>query len=205
MNRIIKILFVVAIVGIIIILFSNTFAYKDNKITEIFYTDDYDKLENDLYNYIDNIDDILIPLTSYNYSRILSNNYDFLVNFALRYISDNKDIYQDYIYDNYHEYYYKNNMVDTYVDLNLVYDITDKFFNKRDFYVINKELDIRDDKISLLIINNKHFDLSLERITDIIKERNRLTFIANYSNKIKYKYTFLILDDNRLVIENIEL
>ena len=85
-------LLVSCILGIIIICLiyfvtNNTYAYQYNVDNyTLFYKNNKDELESDIKKYIDDIDDLLIANSSYELSNNLSENYIFLVNFAMDYI-----------------------------------------------------------------------------------------------------------------------
>lgn len=161
---------------------SYAYSYKESLI----YTEDKEVMIKELTNYIGNIDNILISTTSYNYSNVLIENYDFLVKFAVNYIIDNKDKYiNDIIKVDNNEYVTKDT----------IYEITSKYFNIRDFY-------IEEDKILLEKIN-KRFHLDIENI-DYIKE-DYIKVNILYENNVKYVYVFAYDENNYMYLYNIEV
>ena len=86
------VLLLVMVVGIFIYKGTYSIVDKDNTSVienageKLILKYDSSDLETDIYNYIDMIDDILIPVSSYTMSDVLSENYDFLVLFAINYI-----------------------------------------------------------------------------------------------------------------------
>ena len=156
---------------------SYTYSYKK----DLTYTNDKEIMTKELINYINNIDNILIPTTSYNYSNILIENYDFLVRYAVNYVIANKDKYVSNIIkiDN-----------DEYINRDTIYEITDKYFNIRDFY-------IEEDRI-LLEETNMKFRLKIENI-DYIKVN------VLYENNVKYVYVFTYDEEDHMYLYNIEV
>lgn len=159
---------------------SHAYSYKKHLI----YTEDKEIITKELTNYINNIDNILIPTTSYNYSDVLIENYDFLVRYAVNYVIDNKDKYiSDIIKIDDNEYISKDT----------VYEITDKYFNIRDFY-------IGEDNILLEKIN-KEFKLKIKNI-DYVKE-DYIKVNVLYENNVKYVYVFTYDENNYMYLYNI--
>ena len=162
--------------------FKTSYAYSYKK--HLIYTEDKEIITKELTNYINNIDNILIPTTSYNYSDILIENYDFLVRYAVNYVIDNKDKYiSDIIKIDDNEYISKDT----------VYEITDKYFNIRDFY-------IGEDNILLEKIN-KEFKLKIKNI-DYVKE-DYIKVNVLYENNVKYVYVFTYDENNYMYLYNI--
>ena len=161
---------------------SYAYSYKENLI----YTEDKKIMEKELINYNDNIDNILIPTTSYNYSNILIENYDFLVRYAVNYIISNKNKYiNDIIKVDNNEY----------VNKDTIYEITSKFFNIRDFY-------IEEDRILLEEINKK-FRLKIKNINYVKDDYIKVNVL--YENDVKYVYLFIYDEDNYMYLYNIEV
>ena len=161
---------------------SYAYSYKENLI----YTDDKEVMIKELTNYINNIDNVLIPTTSYNYSNILIENYDFLVRYAVNYVIDNKDEYiNDIIKIDNKEYISKDT----------VYEITNKYFNINNFY-------IEEDKILLEKVN-KRFRLKIENINYIKEDYIKVNVL--YENDVKYVYIFTYDEDNYMYLYNIEV
>ena len=200
---------ILGIIGLIVVFVANSsyaYEYKFENYT-LFYSDNIEELNDNIQTYIDKIDDYLIPNTSYTYSDILTENYDFLVNFALDYIINNKEIYSDKI-TNLDNYTYYNNYMETketneYVDTKLLYEITDNFFGIKDFVIINDNVKIIDDYISLARYNEMVFE---QKIVSVRAETNNdmVHALVNYENGDTLKYTFK-KENNVLKLYNIEV
>lgn len=176
------------IIGIIIYIcclfsFENAYAisYSNDNIR---YFNDKTVMKEELIRYIDNIDNYLIPNTSYNYSSILIENYDFLLNFSLNYIYNNKDKYYDYI---------KNN---NYVDKNLIYKITTKYFNINYFFIEEENLKLKD--------STKKFSLKINDVS-YVKEDNYVKVKVIYQNEFICNYIFICDDKNYMYVYDIEV
>ena len=169
---------------------------------------DNDNLSNNFRNYVDLIDDSLIPIASFVMSDVLSDNYDFLTVFAINYILNNiedfeEDIYamDNYIYNNGYITYSTNK----YVKKDLIYRITNEVFNKKDYVIINDYLKIDDNMVPLLLIDNYNFDMKIEKILDIINKDDNYVVKVKYSdNDLIYKYIFEKNAD-RLILKNLEV
>ena len=151
-NVLFSILIVLVIIVIVLIVANSSFAYEyKNDNYMLFYKDDNVELENDIKLYLSRIDDYLIPNSSYLYSDILVDNYDFLTNFALDYIINNREVYYDKIVelDNYvyYDINYKEKNTKKYIDIEEIYKITDKYFGIRDYSIINDNINIKNNYI----------------------------------------------------------
>ncbi len=187
---------------------SNSFAYEYQTTNyTLFYKEDIQELKEDIKTYISDIDDYLIPNSSYKYSNILAENYDFLTNFAIAYIINHKETYKDNIVSmtsfTYNDIYNDTNETNEYIDIDEIYNITDKYFGISDYYVINDNVNFVDNYISLSENNKNLFASKIENI-DIIKENNMIIANIIYDSSDKYKYTFKIIN-NVLKIYNVEV
>ena len=188
-----------------------SFAY-DNVIEDSFdidlvYNEDKNIFVNDLYNYIDLIDNSLFSMSSFSMSDVLNENYDFLTNFAISFILENEAIYgeeiilgEDYTYtDSFGNRYTTNK----YVDVGLIYDITDRIFGKRDYVIINEQLNTTNNLIPLLLIKDNSSFMEIEGIKDYILFSNRYNVYVRYKDiELEYIYVFENKDD-RLVLSNV--
>ena len=190
------------ILGLIMLcddLFENSFAYTyelDNSI--LFYKENHNALEEDISIYLESVDDYIIPNSSFIYDESLRNNYDFLINFALDYVRYNSDAYSDNI-KNYDECFYLSGdgyrqSTFSYVDVSTVYEIIDKYFGVRDFSILNDNVCLRDNYISLSDYSNNLF---LSNIVDVevFKSEDKLSVEVIYSNNDKYLYIFNIYNN----------
>lgn len=189
-------------------IFSTSFAYSydiDNSV--LFYKDDYRELEDDISKYLSNIDNLIIANSSFVYSDKLVDNYDFLVHFALDYILNNS------------EYYYKDirvldnclyidkdgidNYTSQYIDLDIVYDITDFYFGIRDFSVINDDVCMMGDYISLSDYNGSEFNFDIVDV-EVSGNIDEIKAVVSYDDNNKYLYSFVNVN-NILKINDVEV
>ena len=166
-------------------------------------------IENSILEHINLIDNALIPLASFDQSIILSDNYEFLVNFAIKFILDNQDYYEDkiiemdeYIYNDEYNIYKTNK----YVNKNVIYEITKSVFNKSDYVILNKNLKINNDMVPLLLIDDDTFSMSIEKVVDFSKTDDYYILKVKYQYlDIIYKYIYVETLDNILVLHNLEI
>lgn len=192
MNRILFISLVMIVSLCFISVLDNTYAYSyDIEKGILFYKENSNELEIDISKYIGYIDDYIIANSSYEMSEYLDENYDFLVNFANDYVINNREYYSEYIYDDN-------------VRLNIIYDITDKYFGIRDFYIEDISKINNLEYISLVDYNEKRFSLAIKDVDIINDSKNYVSAIISYDNNIKYKYLFKNIN-GVLKIRNIEV
>ena len=208
-NRNIKVItiLVVTISLLIIYIASNSFAYEyETTNYTLFYKEDLSELKEDIKIYIDDIDDYLIPTSSYKYSDILTENYDFLTNFAIAYIINHKETYQDSIASmtsfTYNDIDNQSHETNEYIDTDEIYNLTDKYGGMSDYYIINENVNVIDNYVSLSSYNKRLFTGKIKNI-DITKE-DMIIAAVEYDNNDKYKYIFKNIN-NVLKIYNIEV
>lgn len=206
-----KILFCLFFIGIMILLcgmFDSSYAYSyDINNSVLFYEDNPLELENDIKKYISNIDDYIIPNSSYLYGDRLVDNYDFLVYFASDYVINNREYYFEYL-KNYNKCSYLNkNGIDSYtydyIDINKLYDITDFYFGIRDFIIINDEVCINDNYISLIDYSSDIYNFEIVDI-NIIDSLDDIKVVISYDNGDSYLYLFDNVN-NILKLKDIEV
>jgi hypothetical protein len=187
------IILIIGILSTITLISSNTKALPISSeidfTKKITYYEDEDLLVQNIKEFIAQNDDILIALSSYEDGEVLSDNYDYMTNIAINYISDNKDNYQDKIEDNM-------------IDIKYIYEITYNFFGKNNYYI----KDQIDNKISLIKIN-KRFKMNLDSIKIKIIKNNNIEAYTRYilgKETMNYKYIFKI-ENNEIYLENIEV
>lgn len=177
------------------------------KNTTLFYEEDKTKLAENIKLYLEDIDDLLIPNTSFNYSEILTNNYDFLIHFATDYILKYQENYSNQIVIlSPHTYMTKDGYQDTidkYITLEEIYKITDKYFGITNFEIINDNINIIDNKISLIDYEKNYFNLSINQVVVDIQDTN-IKAIVYYENNSCHLYTFENIN-SILKIKNIEV
>ena len=201
---------------LIVFALKKSYALDENTIEELIDNDEInldiilDNIDDteEVYNYIDLIDDSLIPTASFNLSDKLNDNYDFLTIFAINFILNNEEYYKndiiiekDYIYNDGINKYVTNK----YIDINKLYNITYNILGKKDYYIINDYLKVNDNVIPLLLINDYSFMMELEKIIDITNQNNKYEVLVKYKNfDLIYKYVFEKTLD-RYIVNNIEV
>lgn len=205
------IIFIVSCICItcIAVISNKTYAYqykiKDNYT--LFYKTNTEELKSDIIKYIGSIDDYLIPNSNFELSDTLKENYTFLVNFAIDYIINNNEKYQDKIVQKEsYEYIDRNlNLKNTkdYIEIEEIYKITEKYFGIRDFQILNNDIKIIDNYISLTDYTDMVFELKILKI-DINIKNNQVLATITYENNNEYLYIF-DNEKNLLKINNIEV
>ncbi len=166
-----------------------------------------DNLEDKFYNYIDMIDDALIPNSSYVMSDILSDNYDFLTVFAINYILNNEELFKDdikimnkYTYNN----GYMNYSTQKYVNKEIIYLITNGLFGKRDYVIINDYLKVENDMVPLLLLDSFEFMMDIQDVEVNQFSDNYIVNVKYKDNDLVYRYIF-VKNDDRLILKNLEI
>ena len=201
------IVFIILLLGIILKIVNKSYAYETQSINEekinltIMFSDN---LENDLYKYIDFIDNSLIPTANFTYSSQLIDNYEFFTIFAIKLILANPDYFKDEIYT-LDMVKYNNFETNKYVDIETIYNITNSIFGKKDYIILNDYLKNYDRKIPLLLDDDYNCDMEIEKILDIKNENNLVNVNVKYKNlDIIYIYEF-INNNNQLLLKNLKV
>lgn len=201
------IVFIILLLGIILKIVNKSYAYETQSINEekinltIMFSDN---LENDLYKYIDFIDNSLIPTANFTYSSQLIDNYEFFTIFAIKLILANPDYFKDEIYT-LDMVKYNNFETNKYVDIETIYNITNSIFGKKDYIILNDYLKNYDRKIPLLLDDDYNCDMEIEKILDIEEENNLINVSVKYKNlDIIYIYEF-INNNNQLLLKNLKV
>lgn len=172
------------------------------------YTENEIELNDNIYNFINLIDDSLIPTATFNMSDSLNNNYDFLTIFAINFILNNEQYYKDEIIIGQEYTYndgYNNYTTNKYINLDTIYDITYNILGKNNYYIINDYLKIENNLVPLLLLKEYNFFMELEKIEDIVKFSNNYEVSVKYKDiDLIYKYIFENID-NKLILSNIEI
>lgn len=172
------------------------------------YTKDESLLEDRIFSFINQVDDVIIPLYEYHDELNLNDHYQFLTNFALHFVSKNISNYQDSIIFG-EPYQYFNEAGNTattnyYVPLDLIYEITHSVFNRRYYHITSSNFKIINNHLPL-VIDNPSIEMNLEKIINISKKDNLLlATVKYYEVDINYQYEFEITD-NRLTIRNLNI
>lgn len=196
---------------IIIFLLNKSYALDEETIENITNKELNISLKNinnpsEVYNFIDLIDDSLLPTATYNMSDKLNDNYDFLTIFAINFILNNEEYYKDSIITKEDYTYTINNNTYTtnkYIDINKIYDITYNILGKNNYYILNDYLKIEDNIVPLLLLDKYPFIMELETISNVVYFSNNYEISVKYKNTdLTYKYIFEKLDD-QYIINNI--
>jgi len=207
-NLLLIFLLFIVISVVISIISKDSFALEYNDINgTLFYKDDSEELSNDIGIYLNYMDDLIIPNSSYNYSNILRENYDFLTYFAIDYILNNIELYQDkiVILDEY-SYFTKDGILastNKYISLDYIYEIVSKYFNISYYYILDSNVKLIDNKIALVDYTYDSFDLEISNISLEYKD-NYIYASVSYGDYNKYLYTFII-ENMVLYIQNVEV
>ena len=198
-------------IGVIILLcnvFNNSYAYSydiDNSI--LFYKDNYFELESDIKKYISNIDDYIIPNSSYLYGDKLMDNYDFLVFFATDYIINNREYYNSFIKQYDRCLYLNKHSISSYtydyIDINKIYDITNFYFGIKDFVIINDDICTNDNYVSLIDYANDIYSFEIVNVK-IVDSKSDIRAVVTYDSGDSYLYSFDNIN-NVLKLKNIEV
>ena len=192
-----------------VVISGNSFAHPIDDVKtislDLYNNNDQDSFKNELYNYIDIIDDSLISNSSFVMSDKLSENYDFLTKFAISFILDNEEYYDitlmdEYVYTDIYGNKFRTNK---YINIDKIYEITESVFGVGYYYILNDYIDINDDMISLLEIDNKEFDVDIDNIINIDRRDKYIDVVVKYmDNELEYVYRFEYID-NRLFVSDL--
>ncbi len=173
----------------------------------LFYKDNSEALKDDIENYLNKINKYIFRNTNYEIYNNLSDNYEFVTNFAIDYISDNYEIFKNNIktFENYtyKDKYNISKKTDKYVELETIYYITEKYFNVRDYKITNKNIKEKNKYVSLSKYSNDEFNMKIINISTINNKNNVIAYVK-FENNLEYKYTFGIYN-NVLKINNLEV
>lgn len=197
-------------VFIVFNIFKNTYAYdyKDYDYT-LFYKDNESELTEDIKKYISGIDYLIYNNSEFSTYETLNDNYEFMVNFAIDYISMNKYKYKDNIVllepYKYLDKHHNNKVTNEYIDIDTIYDVTNKYFGVKDFTILNNNINIIDKYISLSGTTKNKINLEIDSAS-ISKDNDIITAAIKYKNdsETDYIYTFKI-NNNILKIYNVEV
>ena len=201
------ILVITVMLGMIMfLLLKGSFAYEEYYGKTLFYSDDVNELKDNICRYIDRYDNYIIPNSDYMYSNVLTENYNFLTNYALDYIVNNKDEYKNdiVIIDNYQYYDRHYNMKNTneYIKIDKIYELTDMFFDIKDYVIINNNVKLIDDYISLIDYDDNDFTSKIVSLEVI--QGDYVLATVNYDNGDSFKYYFK-KKNNTLKLYNVEV
>lgn len=186
----------------------NSFAYSyDVESGILFYDDNEEVLQNNIKMYLEDIDGLLMANSNFELSDILVENYDFLTYFAFNYILNNYEYYSDKILELDKHLYIDKNFIqkstNQYIDVEEIYKITDKYFGIRDYIFTDNNVNIINNKISLLEYANDDFSLIIDRVDVKFSDELVLAYVY-YEGDFCYLYTFSN-ENEVLKIRNIEV
>lgn len=192
-----------------VVISGNSFASPIDDVNtislDLYNNNDQNSFKNELYNYIDIIDDSLISNSSFVMSDKLSENYDFLTKFAISFILDNDEYYDITLMDEYvyTDMYGNEFSTNKYIDIDKIYEITDSVFGVGYYYILNDYIDINNDMVSLLELDNREFDVEIEKIVNIDRYDKYVDVVVKYmDNELEYVYRFEYID-NRLFVSDL--
>jgi len=192
--------------------YQKTYSLEESSIVEptikLEYTTNQKLLETRILKFIDTIDDTLIPLYEYQEDINLNDNYQFLTNFALSFISNHLVNYQEDIITGI-PYQYTDDSgnkytTNKYIPLDLIYEITYSIFQRRYYHISSSSFQLIDNQLPL-IADSHSIEMHLEKITKITINENQLFATVKYQEvDIYYQYEFE-MTDNHLTIKNLNI
>lgn len=206
-NKVLVIFIIIIMIFLCHMLTKETYSFDyDNYDYTLFFNEDKNILTEDIKKYISDIDYIIYYNSNYELYDKLNNNYDFMVNFAIDYIVNNIDRYQDDIVllDNYTYYdkYYNKITTNKYINIDKIYDITYKYFNVKDFIILNKNTNIINNYIALASSNYKNNYLKVKDVSLSINNDDIVCYVRYENNDSNYIYKFKNYN-NVLKLENV--
>ena len=187
---------------------SNSYAYEyvDHNYN-LFYKDNKDELSKDVRKYLNDINKYIFRNSNYEVYDSLIDNYDFLTYFAIDYILDNYEYYKKSVVqlDNhlYLDKYNNKKTTNQYINLDIIYGITYKYFGVRDYAITNSNFNVIDNYVSLSRYTDDSVDMIIKNLSiDNIGEY--IIVNVTYADNSNYSYKFYI-KDNVLRLYNIEV
>lgn len=200
-------LFFVFMTFIFVSIFRDSYANieEDNINLDLYNNSNMDILKDDMLEFIDLVDKQIFINSSFNMSSKLNENYDFLNNFVISFVLDNRDYFEIGHLD-YAMSLGIDNKVSSYISMDTFYDITYRLFGVEYYYIMDEDI-VRDENVLLIRRNNiDDIEMEIEDIKRIDSGNGYYDVYVKYvDNDINYIYRFDILDDNRLVISNLSI
>ena len=200
-------LFFVFLTFIFVSIFRDSYANieEDNIKLDLYDNSNMDILKDDMIKFIDLVDKQIFINSSFNMSSKLNENYDFLNNFVISFVMDNRDYFEIGYLDHAMSLGI-DNKVNSYISMDTFYDITYRIFGVEYYYIMDEDI-VRDDNILLVRRNYvDDFEMKIEDIEKIDSGNGYYDVYVKYvDNDIDYIYRFDIMDDNRLVISNLSV
>lgn len=199
------------VVFLFVSLFRGSYAKEENVNNinlELYDNDNMEILKDDIKYFIDLVDEDIIVNSSYNFSSNLNENYDFLTKFAISFILNNESYFNITYGDNYKyiDDYGNEYISNKYINVEDIYNVTNKIFGIYYYYITDNNLVINDDMVLLVDTNKGDMEMVLEDIININYNNGSYDVYVKYmDNDLVYVYRFEKSLDNRLYISNLSI
>lgn len=204
-------LIITIVVFLFVSLFRSSYAKEEdiNNISfELYDNENIEILEDNIRYFIDLVDKDIILNSSYNFSSNLNENYDFLTKFAISFILNNESYFDITYGDNYNyiDDYGIQYVSNKYINIQDIYNVTNKIFGINYYYITDDNLIIDNDMVLLVDFDKKDMEMILEDIINIDVFDNYYDVYVKYmNNDLVYVYRFEKALNNRLYISNLNI
>ena len=204
-------LIITIVVFLFVSLFRSSYAKEEdiNNISfELYDNENIEILEDNIRYFIDLVDKDIILNSSYNFSSNLNENYDFLTKFAVSFILNNESYFDITYGDNYNyiDDYGIQYVSNKYINIQDIYNVTNKIFGINYYYITDDNLIIDNDMVLLVDFDKKDMEMILEDIINIDVFDNYYDVYVKYmNNDLVYVYRFEKTLNNRLYISNLNI
>lgn len=204
-------LIITIVVFLFVSLFRSSYAKEEdiNNISfELYDNENIEILEDNIRYFIDLVDKDIILNSSYNFSSNLNENYDFLTKFAISFILNNESYFDITYGDNYNyiDDYGIQYVSNKYINIQDIYNVTNKIFGINYYYITDDNLIIDNDMVLLVDFDKKDMEMILEDIINIDVSDNYYDVYVKYmNNDLVYVYRFEKTLNNRLYISNLNI
>ena len=204
-------LIITIVVFLFVSLFRSSYAKEEdiNNISfELYDNENIEILEDNIRYFIDLVDKDIILNSSYNFSSNLNENYDFLTKFAVSFILNNESYFDITYGDNYNyiDDYGIQYVSNKYINIQDIYNVTNKIFGINYYYITDDNLIIDNDMVLLVDFDKKDMEMILEDIINIDVSDNYYDVYVKYmNNDLVYVYRFEKTLNNRLYISNLNI
>ena len=204
-------LIITIVVFLFVSLFRSSYAKEEdiNNISfELYDNENIEILEDNIRYFIDLVDKDIILNSSYNFSSNLNENYDFLTKFAISFVLNNESYFDITYGDNYNyiDDYGIQYVSNKYINIQDIYNVTNKIFGINYYYITDDNLIIDNDMVLLVDFDKKDMEMILEDIINIDVSDNYYDVYVKYmNNDLVYVYRFEKTLNNRLYISNLNI
>ena len=204
-------LIITIVVFLFVSLFIGSYAKEEdiNNISfELYDNENIEILEDNIRYFIDLVDKDIILNSSYNFSSNLNENYDFLTKFAISFVLNNESYFDITYGDNYNyiDDYGIQYVSNKYINIQDIYNVTNKIFGINYYYITDDNLIIDNDMVLLVDFDKKDMEMILEDIINIDVSDNYYDVYVKYmNNDLVYVYRFEKALNNRLYISNLNI